>query len=90
MRPFRPAYKEKNMAQHNVTIYSTPTCGYCNMAKQLFKQIGVQYKDVDVSVDQEAAMDMVRKSGQMGVPVVDIDGKILVGYQPAVFQQLLK
>ncbi|MFA5990721.1 MAG: glutaredoxin family protein [Candidatus Doudnabacteria bacterium] len=78
------------MSQHNVTIYSTPTCSYCIMSKNLFDKMGVQYKDVDVSKDHAAAMEMVRKSGQTGVPVIDIDGNILVGYQPAAFDQLLK
>ncbi len=77
------------MSDHNVTVYSTPTCPYCTMSKNFFYSIGVKYKDVDVSVDQAAAIEMVQKSGQMGVPVIDIDGKMIVGYQPAVFKQLL-
>ncbi len=77
------------MSDHNVTVYSTPTCPYCTMSKNFFDSIGVKYKDIDVSVDQAAAMEMVRKSGQMGVPVIDIDGQMIVGYQPAVFKQLL-
>ncbi|MBI5530991.1 MAG: glutathione S-transferase N-terminal domain-containing protein [Candidatus Doudnabacteria bacterium] len=78
------------MAQHNVIVYSTPTCGYCNIAKKQFNEKGIKYKDIDVSADQEAAMEMVRKSGQMGVPVFEIDGKILVGYQPAMLEKLLQ
>ena len=77
------------MKNHNVTIYSTPTCHYCVMAKDYFKKNGVEYKDIDVSRDQNAAREMITKSGQMGVPVVDIDGNILVGFQPETFKSLL-
>lgn len=59
------------------------------MAKKYLDGKNVPYKDVDVSVDQAAAMDMVRKSGQMGVPVIDIDGNIIVGFQPQAFDSLL-
>lgn len=75
---------------HSVTVYSTPTCPYCVMAKNYFKQNNVPYTDFDVSRDQNAAREMVEKTGQMGVPVIDIDGKIIVGFQPEVFQELLK
>lgn len=77
------------MTQHNVTVYSTPTCHFCVMAKEYFQQAGVQYKDIDVSVNGEAARQMVEKSGQMGVPVVEIDGQIVVGFQPEMFAKLL-
>ena len=59
------------------------------MAKNYFSKKGVEYKDVDVSADMNAAKEMVMKSGQMGVPVIDIDGSIVVGFQPDVFEQLL-
>ena len=77
------------MTTHSVTVYSTPTCPYCVYSKQYFDGKGVQYKDVDVSQDEKAAMEMVKKSGQMGVPVIDIDGKIIVGFQPNIFEKLL-
>ena len=77
------------MNNHSVTVYSTPTCPYCVMAKNYFKKIGVEYNDVDVSTDDNAAREMVMKSGQMGVPVIDIDGNIIVGFQPDAFQELL-
>ncbi len=64
----------------SVTIYSTPTCGYCHMAKEYFKSRDVKYEEHDVSVDREAAQEMVNKSGQMGVPVIEINGKIIVGF----------
>lgn len=73
------------MNNHSVTVYSTPTCPYCVYAKDFFKKHGIEYKDVDVSRDRTAAMEMIHKSGQMGVPVIDIDGAITVGFQPEVF-----
>ena len=66
--------------QHRVIIFSTPSCTYCNAAKQYFRSKGVRFRDVDVSRDSAAARDMQRRSGQMGVPVIDIDGKIIVGF----------
>ena len=77
------------MKKHNVKVYSTATCPYCVMAKDYFKENGVEFKDVDVGRDREAAKEMIEKSGQMGVPVIDIDGNILVGFQPDVFKSLL-
>ena len=59
------------------------------MVKQYFKSKGMQYKDLNVGEDQNAAREMIQKSGQMGVPVVDIDGKIIVGFRPDVFDGLL-
>ncbi|MBK5215823.1 MAG: glutathione S-transferase N-terminal domain-containing protein [Candidatus Pacebacteria bacterium] len=78
------------MKNHNVIVYSTPTCPYCVYAKDYFKSKGVEFKDVDVSRDRALAQEMVDKSGQMGVPVIDIDGNILVGFQPNEFDKLLK
>ena len=66
--------------QPRVIVFSTPTCSFCNMAKKYFRERGVRFKDVDVSRDPIAARDMVRRSGQQGVPVIDIGGKIVVGF----------
>ncbi len=66
--------------QPRVIVFSTPTCTYCNMAKKYFREKGIKFKDVDVSRDMAAARDMVRRSGQQGVPVIDIGGKIVVGF----------
>jgi len=69
-----------------VTIYSTPTCGYCKLAKEFFKQQGVAYTEYDVAADSSKADEMVQKSGQMGVPVIlvaDEDGgneQLIVGF----------
>lgn len=75
--------------QPKVIVFSTPTCSYCNMAKQYFRQKNVKFIDIDVSRDQAAARDMVRRSGQMGVPVIDIGGKIVVGFNRPKIDQLL-
>ena len=66
--------------QPRVIVFSTPTCSFCNMAKKYFREKGVRFRDVDVSRDPTAARDMVRRSGQQGVPVIDIGGKIVVGF----------
>ena len=63
-----------------VTIYSTPTCSYCNLAKNYFADHKIEFNEVDVSLDQKKAEAMVQKSGQMGVPQIEIDGKIIVGF----------
>lgn len=71
---------ESKKSQPRVIVFSTPTCTYCNAVKRYFREKGIQFRDVDVSRDAAAARDMVRRSGQMGVPVVDIGGKIIVGF----------
>ncbi|MDO8463305.1 MAG: glutaredoxin domain-containing protein [bacterium] len=66
--------------QPQAIVYSTPTCPYCKMAKEYFDEKGVTYEDVDVAADPGRADEMVKKSGQMGVPVIDIGGTIIVGF----------
>ena len=73
-----------------VTIYSTPTCPYCDMAKRYLKENKVEYKEIDVSKDTKAATEMVEKSGQMGVPVLDINGEIIVGFDRDAIKKALK
>lgn len=70
------------MAAH-VVVYSTPTCPYCIRLKQFLTDQRIVFENVDVSVDRARAEEMVAKSGQMGVPVVDIDGRIIVGFDKA-------
>ncbi len=76
-----------------ITIYSTPTCGFCTLAKDFLKEKGVEFKEIDVSVDQEEAQKMVDKTGQMGVPVIIInkDGKedVIVGFDQAQLMTIL-
>ena len=74
----------------HVLIYTTPTCPYCVMAKDYFKSRGVKYKEADVSKDKKAALHMVAKTKQMGVPVIDINGKIIVGFDKHEIDKALK
>jgi glutaredoxin-like YruB-family protein len=73
-----------------VIVYSTPTCPYCHAAKEFLKENKIDYKDIDVSKDQTAAQEMIEKSGQMGVPVIDINGTIIVGYDKEAIKKALK
>ena len=75
--------------QPKVIVFSTPTCSFCTAAKHYFRQQGIKFRDVDVSRDPAAARDMVRRSGQQGVPVIDIGGKIIVGFDRNKINQLL-
>ncbi|HMA69111.1 MAG TPA: glutaredoxin domain-containing protein [Candidatus Mcinerneyibacterium sp.] len=74
---------------NNVIVYSTPSCPYCNMAKQYFKENDVDFVDYDVSKDREKAKEMINKSGQQGVPVIDIDGEIIVGFDKNRIESLI-
>ena len=72
-----------------VIIYSTPTCTYCHHAKDFFKEHGIAYTEYNVASDLEKRKEMVDKSGQLGVPVIDIDGEISVGYDEEVLSAAL-
>jgi len=72
-----------------VKIYSTPTCPYCKLTKDFLKEKGIAFVDIDVSADPAAANEMVKKSGQMGVPVADIDGQIIVGWNKSALEDAL-
>ncbi|MCH7850516.1 MAG: glutathione S-transferase N-terminal domain-containing protein [Nanoarchaeota archaeon] len=63
-----------------VKVYSTPGCPWCQKAKEFLKANNIKYKDINVAEDSSAAKEMTEKSGQKGVPVIDIDGKILIGF----------
>ncbi|MCL4504948.1 MAG: glutaredoxin family protein [Chloroflexi bacterium] len=80
---------ESDKTQPRVIVFSTPTCSFCNAAKAYFRQKNIKYSDIDVSRDMAAARDMVRRSGQQGVPVIDIGGKIVVGFDRNKINQLL-
>ena len=66
--------------QHKIILFTTPTCSYCRIAKQHFKQHRIRFKEIDVTKDERAAKDMVRRTGQQGVPVILIDNKPFVGF----------
>lgn len=72
-----------------VKIYSTPTCPFCIRTKQFLKDNNIEFEDVDVSSNQAAAGEMIQKSGQMGVPVLDIEGKIIVGFDKGTISREL-
>lgn len=72
-----------------VTIYTTPSCVYCKMTKAFFKENDAQYEEKDVSVDAAARDEMIAKSNQMGVPVIDIDGQVVIGFDKERLSQLL-
>lgn len=73
-----------------ITIYSTPTCAFCHAAKQYMQANNIDFTDIDVSQDVTAATKMVEISGQMGVPVIDIDGDITVGFYKPAFEAKLR
>jgi len=73
-----------------ITVYSTPTCPFCIRAKQFLKDNKMQFEDIDVSENQDKAQEMIKKSGQMGVPVVDIDGEIIVGFDKEKIKEVLE
>lgn len=73
----------------NVAVYSTPTCPFCIRLKQYLKDNKVDFLDIDVSSDQVKAQEMIKKSGQMGVPVIEVDGKIIVGFDKDKIREAL-
>lgn len=77
------------MANKKVKVYSTPTCPYCIRAKQFLKDSSVDFEDIDVSMNQQAAQEMIKRSGQMGVPVIDVNGEIIVGFDREKIKQTL-
>lgn len=72
-----------------VTIYSTPTCTYCQLAKQFFAENDVAYEEVDVAADNAKLQEMVEMSGQMGVPVIKIDDQVVVGFDEGKLKEML-
>jgi glutaredoxin-like YruB-family protein len=73
-----------------VKVYSTPTCPYCAMAKDFLNKHGVDFEDIDVASDRDAATYIVEKSGQMGVPIIEIDDEIIVGFDRDAISKALK
>lgn len=73
-----------------VKIYSTSTCPWCVKAKEFFKEKGIEFEDINVAENKEAAKEMMEKSGQMGVPVIDINGKIIVGFDQGAIEEEIK
>jgi len=72
-----------------IMVYSTPTCPHCIRLKEFLKENNIVFDNIDVSADKAKVDEMVKKSGQMGVPVIDIDGEIIVGFDASVIKQKL-
>jgi glutaredoxin-like YruB-family protein len=73
-----------------IRVFSTPTCPYCVALKNFLKERNVEFEDIDVAQNIEAQKEMIEKSGQYGVPVIDINGEIIVGFNQERIKQLLK
>ena len=72
-----------------IKIYSTPSCPYCTTLKEYLKEKGIEFEDINVALDAQAREEMIQKSGQMGVPVADIDGEIIIGFDKEKISKLL-
>jgi glutaredoxin 3 len=75
--------------QHKVLVFTTPTCSWCQRAKTYLRQQNVRFREIDVSRDAAAARDLVRRTGQTGVPVIEIDGRPIVGFDRPKIDRLL-
>lgn len=73
-----------------ITIYTTPTCGFCHMAKEYFRSKKVEFKEKDVSQDPQLQQEMIALSGQMGTPVIDIDGTVVLGFDRTSIDAVLR
>ena len=72
-----------------VIVYSTPTCPYCVLVKNFLQENNIQFDAKDVAIDEKAKEEMIKKTGQMGVPVVDIDGEVIVGFDEKRMREML-
>lgn len=74
----------------SIKVYSTPTCPFCKRAKEFLKQNNFAFEDLNVAESEEVRTEMINKSGQMAVPVLDIDGEIIVGFEVEKIKKALK
>jgi len=86
---FTALINEDSKPARRVTVYSTPTCSWCNTLKTWLQKNNVKYSDIDISRDQKAADELVRRSGQQGVPQTEINGSIVVGFDQPRLKELL-
>ncbi len=77
------------MAAKKIKLYTTPYCTYCKLAKNFFAKNKVAFTEIDISEDEDALKDMVRRSGQMSVPVIEVDGTMVVGFNETKLKKLL-
>jgi glutaredoxin-like YruB-family protein len=73
-----------------ITVYTTPNCSWCNKAKRYFKEHRIAFTEHNVARDKRKAEEMVRKSGQMGTPVIDVHGKVIVGFNQPEIERALR
>lgn len=72
-----------------VKVYSTPNCPWCRMVKDFLNEHGIAFEDINVAVSRKAAREMIEKTGQRGVPVIDIEGKVVIGFDEKKLRELL-
>ncbi|MEE9405871.1 MAG: glutaredoxin domain-containing protein [Candidatus Aenigmarchaeota archaeon] len=77
------------MTEHKVRIFSTTSCPWCIKVKQYLEEHKIEFEEINVQEDQEAAKEMVEKSGQTGVPVLEIDGQMVIGFDKEKIDELL-
>ncbi|NJO68614.1 MAG: hypothetical protein HC830_04475 [Bacteroidetes bacterium] len=87
---FQAKAKAEGKTIKRVTVYSTPTCSWCNTLKAWLRKNAIPFSDIDISRDEKAASDLVRRSGQQGVPQTDINGQIVVGFNQQRLKELLE
>ena len=73
-----------------VKVYSTPTCPYCDMAKEFFRENNIEFQEINVAEDEKGRDEMIEKSGQLGVPVIEINDKIIIGFNVDAIKKELK
>ncbi len=79
-----------NLFSMHITLYTTPSCPYCKLVKDFFKEQNLPFSEIDVASDTAAANEMVKMSGQMGVPVIKIDDEIIVGWNKNALEDVIK
>jgi glutaredoxin-like YruB-family protein len=84
-----PTHSSPTERAHRVLVFTTPSCPWCVRAKQYLRERNITFREVDVARDPAAARDLVRRTGQMGVPVVEIDGRPIVGFDKPQIDRLL-
>lgn len=75
--------------EHKILLFRTKLCPWCHKTEEFLKEHKIKFRSIDVGKDRKAAQEMIRKSGQMGVPVIDIDGQIIIGYDKARLEKAL-
>ncbi len=73
-----------------VKVYTTPTCPYCYTLKEFLKEHNIEFEDIDISKDEKVKDDIIKRSGAIGAPIIEVDGEIIVGFDRAKIVKLLK